>query len=229
MPSAVIVDLAASEQSILAKDFFFQIMRRELLMISYESRVDVAKRVSNHLDLLGPAGQPLFIWIGPSSRIKTVDLNSIRREFSPATVNRVRQTDDLKSFIKAIFQKNACEEFLVNRLHELLGGKPLLIAYEERHEALVEACMSGLGWADPDLTRKMPIRAGTPAEQWKSCLRQKSASVGGLVFAVGPSHGRFNAAEFKKGNVLVWRGDGVLAAMRSLYRSLVSNLNSRSL
>lgn len=222
MPSAVAIDLTPSEQQRLLRDFAVPVMRRELLMVRYNDRADLASRIANYGRLMG---RPSHIWVGLSSRIKRADLNGLRHEFSPATVNRLRGSDDLSSLLAGVFTQEGRHASLAQRMKEFFGTKPLLIVFEEDVKGLVEACAIGLSICDPGLISTFPIRTGTPRENWRSILRKALPGAGGLVYGEGNHLGKLNLPDLRSDPLAVWRGDDILSAMGRFYRALTTEVD----
>jgi hypothetical protein len=219
LPSVVIIDLSPAERELLAKEFIAPVMRRELLMMPYKGRrLDLATRVSNFGRL---AGCPSHVWIGPNSRMRADDLKSLRREFRPITVNRLRTYAELPPYLRNIFPPPSQAAALAARLRQLDSGTPLIFVYEERESGLVGVCKVALQVDAPGLIRDFPVGGGTLRGVWRPRLREILPGAGGLIYAPGKSLGLLNFPELSIREVPLWQGDDVLGALGTLYRTLV--------
>ncbi len=216
MRPGVIVDLGARDQELVVQEFAVPIFLRELLMAPYRSRSDLVDRIWNFTRLASP---PNNIWIAPNSRMKSSDVSPIRQAFPSARVIRTGNIEELRSQLKATCCCRA-GVVLTKDMEEKLKGKPIVIVCEQRQVGLVEACKKGLQLTAPELTVTFAVQAGVKRDEWRAELRKTLVAAGGIVYVAGENLGPPNLPELSAMNLPAWKGEGVIGAMRVLYREI---------
>lgn len=163
--------------------------------------------------------------IGPATGIKPEAVNSIRREFAPASVEKFKSYDQIRTFLRDAYPACGSEASFPENARRFLNGLPLLIIYEAAEHSVVESLKLGLGMATGGAVRDLVVNPGMKAQQWQEQVRLVIPSVGGIVYAYGNSLGRLNVPAFTKERTLVWKGQDMVSAMRGFYRATMCSPN----